>query len=337
MAEQKIRLPLGEAVVSWRGVSYINLEKRGEGGSAAVYRTVATTGPRRGILFAVKLFRAPTKANWQVNFMREVHVLRDCDHPAIMNVFDEGMYLDQYPFVVMEYLPFTLADCLKEEMTNTEKIGLLLHLLSALNYLSRREPPVVHRDIKPPNIFMKAAACVLGDFGLILQVGEERRKSGAAEMAQRYRTPELVSYHNGGPEPPPVSDVFQLGLVAAELFTGLNPLKHEGAAKPVTLTEIPKIQGKLGEPIRNLLAQMLIINTANRPSASDILSQFQELYLAEHRRERTSATPSPQKTTTHVPETMVEPTQAKSATPEPPKPPPRKFGEGILEDDAETT
>jgi serine/threonine protein kinase len=134
--------------VSWRGIRYVALEQRGEGGSAVVYRSLATNGMGRGITFAVKLFTAAAKEGWHVNFMREVHVLRDCDHPTVMKVFDEGLYLDQYPFVVMEYLPFTLKDKMKEgDLATDDKLNYLLHLLSALNYLAHREPPVVHRDI----------------------------------------------------------------------------------------------------------------------------------------------------------------------------------------------
>jgi serine/threonine-protein kinase len=293
MATGKSYLPFGASVVSWRDVTYVKIGNLGSGGSSDAYLTLATSGPRRGIAFAVKIFKALSREEWRLNFMREVHVLRDCDHPAIMRVFDEGLYRDEYPFVVMEYLPETLSKAMQAGgLADEDQLSVVMQLLSALNYLSRRDPPVVHRDIKPSNIFLKKGSCVLGDFGLILQVGEaeqpERGKGAAQpvpEMARNYRTPELVSYHNGGPRPPPKSDLFQLGLVAAELFTGKNPLLPDRPEKPLRMQAISEVPGPLGAPIRSLLEQMLIAETAQRPSASDLLGKWQELYLALRRRE----------------------------------------------------
>jgi serine/threonine-protein kinase len=288
-------LPFWDAVVSWRDVTYVKIANIGSGGSSEVYLTLATSGPRRGVTFAVKMFSAPGREDWRNNFMREVHVLRDCDHPAIVKVLDEGLYRDEYPFVVMEYLPQTLSKARQVgELTDRNKLSIVMQLLSALNYLSRRDPPAVHRDIKPSNIFLKEYSCVLGDFGLILQLDASSRSGGAtkaatrrvAEMAQYYRTPELVVYHNGGPKPPPASDVFQLGLVAAELFTGKNPLLPDSPGKPLRLDPIAHVGGPLGLSVKSLLDQMLIQDTSKRPSAADMLGQWVELFLTLCKRER---------------------------------------------------
>jgi serine/threonine-protein kinase len=103
-------------------------------------------------------------------------------------------------------------------------------LLSALRYLASSRPPVVHRDVKPQNIFIKGRSCVLGDFGLmkVLNGSEEMdrevfRESTGPGMPYYYRTPDLIAYAKGEANITPKSDVFQLGLVAAELFTGWNP------------------------------------------------------------------------------------------------------------------
>src|SRR5438552_1086484 len=65
-----------------------------------------------------------------------------------------------------------------------------------------------------------------------------------------------------GPPPTPSSDVFQLGLVLAELFTGKNPLamiQGDNFAAPIELASLDAIPGELGEPIRHLLQQMLTV------------------------------------------------------------------------------
>ncbi len=196
----KVHLPFWDAVVSWRDVTYVKIGDIGSGGSSEVYLTLATSGPRRGVLFAVKMFSAAEREDWRNNFMREIHVLRDCDHPSIVRVLDEGVYRDDCPFVVMEYLPQTLSKAEQtDKLTAKNKLSIVMQLLSALNYLSRRDPPVVHRDIKPSNIFLKKDTCVLGDFGLILQADSPSLGGGSTklatravpEMARHYRTPEL--------------------------------------------------------------------------------------------------------------------------------------------------
>jgi hypothetical protein len=68
---------------------------------------------------------------------------------------------------------------------------------------------------------------VLGDCGLVKRhdpaIPDDRslvKQSAGPGMPRCYRTPDLVAYLKGGPPPSPKSDVFQLGLVLAELFTG---------------------------------------------------------------------------------------------------------------------
>ncbi len=278
--------------VSWKDVAYEQVGSAGAGGIGNVFVALATNGPRKGVLCAVKLFTPGSreKEDWRKAFMREVHVLRDCEHPAIVKVFDEGTLEDGRPFFVMEYLPETLWSAMQAgTLDERAKVSIVMQLLSALDYLSRRDPYVVHRDIKPKNIFLKAVTCVLGDFGLIFQDIERRDQSEGERsipaMAQRYRTPELVAFHNGGPKPPPASDVFQLGLVAAELFAGKNPLRHGGTGKPVELDPLDDIPHLLGPWIKSELEQMLVIETASRLPASLLLPRWIELFRTLIRRQ----------------------------------------------------
>jgi serine/threonine protein kinase len=335
MAARKIYLPFGDAVVSWRDVTYAKVGNCGRGGSSDVYLALATSGPRRGVLFAVKMFSAVAREDWRLNFMREVHVLRDCDHPAIVRVFDEGVYRDQYPFFVMEYLPETLSKVMRTgELDDRAKLSIVLQLLSALNYLSRRDPPVVHRDIKPSNIFLKTGSCILGDFGLILQVDDSRLGEAKTEvvgkvpeMAKNYRTPELVAYHNGGPKPPPSSDVFQLGLVAAELFTRENPLLPDSPEKPLNMQPLANVPSPLGVQIKSLLDRMLIQEAIARPSVADLLSAWQDLFLAQCKRDHDERQTARMRTATQ------EAPHATAAREQPLDPPGHEFGAGIFDDE----
>ncbi len=277
-----------DVFVSWRDITYEQVDTAGTGGIGKVCVAMATTGPNKGILFAVKVFspNSQEKQDWKQAFMREVHVLRDCNHPAIVRVFDEGVLADGRPFFVMEYLQKTLWEAMKSgSLKVTEKVSAVMQLLSALDYLSRRDPYVVHRDIKPKNIFLKAGTCVLGDFGLVFQdvapAVSGRPESAIPAMPQMYRTPELVEYQVTGKNPPPASDVFQLGLVAAELFTGKNPLRHGGPNKPVQLDPLADLFGPIGpigETIKARLEEMIVIKTESRQPARFLLPRWLDLY-----------------------------------------------------------
>ncbi len=334
MARPRIPFSVGDAIQSWRDVTYLNVGNAGSAGSAQVFIVLATSGPLRGVRFAVKMFAASDRDGWRRNFMREAHVLRDCDHPAIVKMFGEGVYKDEYPFFVMDYLPHNLSKKMNPgELSPHQKIVCIMQLLSALNYLSRRDPPTTHRDIKPTNIFLNESSCVLGDFGLVHQEMETAKgerggfaTTTAPEMARYYRTPELVEFFNKrSPNPSPASDVFQLGLVAAELFTGANPLKPGRPEEVLEMLNVPEIPGTFGTHINLLIEQMLIQMTTARPTAAKMLGLWQDLFLKYVKENKIQSAPR-----------AARKTQVISRRTEFDRPsihPERKFGEGVLDDD----
>ncbi len=205
-----------------------------------------------------------------------------------MRVFDEGLFLDRHPFVVAEYLPGTLGNVLKTRPMMMAKLGYALQMLSALEYLAADAIQVVHRDIKPANVFIKGGSCVLGDFGLMKRLKlpadidrEMMKASIGPRMPRGYRTPDIVDYLKGGPPPTEKSDVYQLGLLLAEMFSGANPQKPMAAGdftEPIELRPF-FIEGGLGEPITQLIVPMLYPDPTRRPSAAEVLPQWQDLFL----------------------------------------------------------
>ena len=206
-----------------------------------------------------------------------------------MRVFDDGLFYDEFPFVVAEYLPHTLQQVIRSERTPTAvKVSYTLQLLSALGYLASLTQPVIHRDIKPQNIFIKGHSCVLGDFGLMKFVDAEDnddqevlKESLGAGMPARYRTPDLVDYLNGKAKPTTKSDVFQLGLVIAELFTGRNPQRPaKNFTDPVEVDTLGNIPGAMSPGIANLIRRMLIADPVSRDSAAKFIDPWQGVFLS---------------------------------------------------------
>lgn len=268
------------------GTWYKAIQLLGVGGNAATFLALCTSGPRKGLFFAIKVFRKLSKPERKQSFLEEAKYLRTCDHPSIMRLFDEGTYYDHNPFIVLEYLPKTLTDVMRGGCRIIDKISYAMQLTSAIGYLSGQEPPVVHRDIKPGNIFIKGDACVLGDFGLMKRLdhtGEEDKsilkESIGAGMPYYYRTPDLVDYLLGKAALSSKTDVFQLGLVLAHLFTGRNPhIAKEDFTAPIELEHLGTIPGEFGASIAGLIRRMLILDPSKRPAASELEDGWQGVF-----------------------------------------------------------
>jgi len=289
-----IRFDIGQGIRAASGCWYRNVQVLGTGGSAVTLLVICTEGANKGVTFALKVFRRLSKPERRERFLREVQFLQQCSHPAVMRVFDSGVYglgpvatRQEFPFVVAEYLPTTLFDVIRAgQAPVVEKVSHSCQLLSALQYLAGLSPAVVHRDIKPRNIFVKGHSCVLGDFGLMKLLDavpdddkEVFKESIEVGMPFYYRTPDLVAYAKDDVPLTPKSDVFQLGLVLTEMFTGWNPArKADDLLSPVELDPVGNIPGGLGASIATLLRRMLDFNPASRPTAAELLDPWESVF-----------------------------------------------------------
>ena len=280
----------GKSIRSSNGIWYRCVQMLGTGGNAVTFLVLCTSGAHTGALFALKVFRRLSAPERRQKFLQETNLLFGLSHPCILRVFDEGIFhaaAGDYPFTVADYLPHTLQQLLQRDIPLIEKLAFSLQLLSALNHLAEHNPQIVHRDIKPANIFIKGRSCVLGDFGLmkVLDGDAETDKEVLKEsigpgMPFYYRTPDLVAYARNEADITVKSDVFQLGLVLAQLFTGWNPCKKaEEPLVPVELDQIGHIPGKLGGSIWTILNRMLIFDPDERPTAASLLDLWQANFV----------------------------------------------------------
>lgn len=204
----------------------------GEGGLGTVY---AAQDPLLSRLVAIKTLslELSPEAREQFNamFLNEARAAAGLNHPHIVTVFDAGTS-PQGAYIAMELLKGKdLRQLLKEgwRPTAVEAALLVRRIADALSYAHSKG--VVHRDVKPANIFMvgRTQPKVL-DFG-IARVASQQDGSGFDDFAAGspyYMAPEQVRHA-------PVDrrgDVFSLGVVLYELLTGTKPFT--GA----TLTEI---------------------------------------------------------------------------------------------------
>jgi serine/threonine-protein kinase len=290
-------LTLSETVSSETNIYYRVLQELGNGGNSMVYLVEATSGEFRGVLFAMKVFTKIGDQTRLARFLQEVKVLKQHTHPAIMRVYDTGIVAkatagtaQTYPFLIADYLPQTLRGVmLSGSFPMASKLAFCLQMLSGLSYLSSINPQIVHRDIKPENIFVKGKSFILGDFGLIKSLNPEGpdpaedasflMDSVGPRLPRFYRTPDLVDYCRGVCAITTKSDVYQLGLVFAEVFTGTNPLAcAKNILDPIARNPLGRVAGSQEISIKTLIDNMLDPDSARRPHATDLFDGWEGVF-----------------------------------------------------------
>lgn len=293
-----VSLQIGQSIKSDNDVYYRVLEFLGSGANAFAYRCLCTSGQNRGIEFVIKIQYNLSTEIRRERFLREAAFLNNCNHPAILTQFDFGTFVtaqNQFPFIVTNYMPETLGDRIKTDIPFDLKVRFSCQLLSAVAFLQSQG--IIHRDIKPNNIFISNDNVVLGDFGLIKKVSSESSIAtnddidlvnetvltsleGYVAMARYYRTPELVNYANKIAPLYLESDVFQLGLVLTELFAGKNPLRPVADLHaPIELDNIGFVSAPHhGGVIHDTLAQMLQIDHKSRIKIDLAIDRFTGIY-----------------------------------------------------------
>jgi len=156
-------------------------------------------------------------------------------HPGIINVYGYRQGADGWLFVVMDYLEGRDLDQLLEE-EGPRGLGwartrqLIQPMADALEY-SHREHRLVHRDLKPGNVFITSQGEVkLLDFGLAYRL---RRSSSIVNVEEAHNrgTPQYMppEAHIGGEPEDVAQDIYALSCMIYEMLTGSPPYSHEAA------------------------------------------------------------------------------------------------------------
>jgi eukaryotic-like serine/threonine-protein kinase len=190
----------------------------GVGGMGSVFRALDLS---TGKPVAVKLVNNIARADLE-RFTREAEVLSKLDHPGIVRYVAHGCSADSEPFLAVEWLEgHDLGVRLdRGPLTVHETLQLASSVALALGYA--HEQGVVHRDVKPSNLFLVGGSvkdCRLVDFGIarVLASSRPTTRTGVVLGSIGYMAPEQArgEKHVGAR-----ADVFSLGCVLFECLAG---------------------------------------------------------------------------------------------------------------------
>src|SRR4051812_1837973 len=163
----------------------------------------------------------------------EVRMARQVAHPNVCAVYDIGDY-EGHVFLSMEYVDGEdLASLLRRIGRMPEDRGIEMARQICAGLAAAHDRGVVHRDLKPANIMLDGSGRIrITDFGLAGVAGEVLRAGTPAYMA-----PEQLA----GGEVTPRSDIYALGLVLYEIFTGQRALDARTMAELIAKREQAEI------------------------------------------------------------------------------------------------
>ena len=210
------------------GGRYRILGRLGRGGMGEVYRA---DDLKLGQQVALKFLppdvdRDPARLT---QLHTEVRMARQVSHPNVCRVYDIDE-VDGHTFLSMEYVDGEdLASLLRRIGRFPQDRGLEISYQLCAGLAAAHERKVVHRDLKPANVMVDGTGRVrITDFGLAGVSGESIRAGTPAYMA-----PEQLA----GDEVTARSDIYALGLVLYELFTGKRALEGANLAELINNRE----------------------------------------------------------------------------------------------------
>ena len=280
----------------------------GSGGMGEIYRA---RDSRLGREVAIKvlpqeLLDAPDAL---VRFEREARAVAALNHPNILSLYDVGRE-GRIAYAVTELLEGeTLRTRLMRGPIPTRR-ALDIVAQIARGLAAAHDRGIVHRDVKPDNLFLTADGRVkILDFGIA--TGAATREEGQSTAAalttpgtvigtQTYMSPEQLTAHAATPR----SDLFALGIVAHELLTGTHPFARPTPSEIAVaiLNEEPAPLGRAAPALPPgaipLLERCLEKSPAERPGTARDLAFYLEALSATAdtgsiRVESAAATPAP--------------------------------------------
>jgi serine/threonine-protein kinase len=237
----------------------------GRGGMGEVYRATDLT---LGQSVALKFLPEEASRNQRLleRFHGEVRVARLVSHPNVCRVYDIGE-VEGMPFISMEYVDGEdLASLLLRigRFPAVKALETARKLCAGLT--AAHDRGVIHRDLKPQNIMInKRGEVVIMDFGLAA-ISDQLSGAEVRNGTPAYMAPEQLK----GTGVTARSDIYSLGLVLYELFTGRKPYEAASVQQlidlqdSVNLTNMTSVAADVDPTVEKVIRRCLEPDPAKR-------------------------------------------------------------------------
>src|SRR3954470_25074339 len=264
---------------------YEILREVGRGGMAMVYLARQTDLDRFVALKELGAFHA-SDPSFAQRFLRESRVAGSLSHPNICAVHDYFEH-DGTPYIAMEYIERGSLRPYVGSMNFAQIGGVLEGLLAGLTHAEAQG--IVHRDLKPENVMVTADGRVkIADFGIAkattkMQTGAFLTATGTTVGTPTYMAPEQAMAQDIGPP----TDLYSVGCMAFEMFTGRVPFHDTEAPMAILLRhvnqQIPSVKSvdpKVDQDISDWIDRLLLKDPKQRTqSANDAWDEFEEIII----------------------------------------------------------
>ncbi|MES2951228.1 MAG: protein kinase [Pseudomonadota bacterium] len=198
---------------------YRVLRRLGGGGMSEVFLAERESD---GAEVALKLLdtRQHQDANLLHRFIQEYALLEQINHPNVARIYDHG-FTDTHAFITMEYFEHgDIRRRMASGLSPFESLAIAVQVALALSQIHAQG--IVHRDVKPDNLMLRADGSVaLIDFGVAKHASQnlEHTQHGEIVGSPYYMSPEQAA----GRPVSPASDIYCLGAIFFEMVTGKRP------------------------------------------------------------------------------------------------------------------
>ncbi|KAI9779153.1 MAG: Protein kinase [Geoglossum umbratile] len=268
-------------------LSYGKQKRVGQGASGTVYlaKVLATANapPAIAVLRAAGGSKQAQVAIKQMDLanqprkeliVNEILVMRESQHPNIVNFIDAYLRGTDELWVVMEYMEGgALTDVIDNNTIEEDQISTIcFETCKGLEHLHRQN--IIHRDIKSDNVLLDARGHVkITDFGFCAKLTEQKSKRATMVGTPYWMAPEVVKQKEYGSK----VDIWSLGIMAIEMIESEPPYLNEEPLKALYLiatngTPRLKKPDKLSKDLKAFLSVCLCVDVKSRATAAELLS-----------------------------------------------------------------
>ncbi|KAK9492830.1 kinase-like domain-containing protein [Lipomyces doorenjongii] len=276
MDDMQIMIKLRSVVSSGDPLLLYNKKgKVGQGASGSVY-VAAPLQPQMSSRYnkvAIKQMDLASQPRKEL-IVNEILVMKESQHPNIVNFLDAYLREPSDLWVIMEYMEGgALTDIIESNtLTEAQIATICFETCKGLQHLHHKN--IIHRDIKSDNVLLDSHGNVkITDFGFCAKLTDQKNKRATMVGTPYWMAPEVVKQKEYGAK----VDIWSLGIMAIEMIESEPPYLNEEPLKALYLiatngTPTLKRPEKLSREIKSFLSVCLCVDVSSRASADELLT-----------------------------------------------------------------